>query len=75
MFGVKTCPELLTRVFAHEHRQLAAELPRLRVTHVLVHGRNAVATIDFAPLPDMEMHLQRVAGRWYVDQLLGNPPP
>jgi hypothetical protein len=68
--GAKTCQEVLAKTYAHFHAQLAAEVPKLTVTHVLLKEHHGVALLAFAGLPEREIPVTREGHIWRIAALL-----
>lgn len=71
----KTCAEVMTSVFAHYHRQLAADTVTLRVSGVRVDGRVGVAVLAFRTLPGRQINVARMGAGWRIDILLDTELP
>jgi hypothetical protein len=65
-----TCGAVMSKVFAHYRRQLAAHAPALRVSSVRVRGNEGVAVLAFKHLPGRQLHVARAGGVWMIDGLL-----
>ncbi len=70
--GADTCTAVLTRVFAHYHRQLTVPV---QVTGVRVNGLHADALVGFATLPAGVVKARREGASWKIEGLLAVPLP
>lgn len=70
MRGSKSCEEGMTLLFAHFHGQLAAEVPKLVVTHVRLIEHHGFALLSFGSLPEREIVIDREGHTWKVDGLI-----
>lgn len=66
----KSCAEVLSGIFVHYHRQLAAHNPSLKVAVVRLAGREGLVALAFRRLPGRSMRVERVNGTWRIDSLL-----
>lgn len=68
----KSCPEVMSKIFAHAHAQLTG---RLMVTDVRAKGNWAYALIGSHAQPAARINVRRERGAWKVDALVGSPLP
>lgn len=66
----KTCTEILTRVFKHQHSELTAPV---HVTNVLISGVVAYALLGSPKMPASYIAVQQVGAGWAVLGILGGP--
>lgn len=59
-----TCAAVLTAVFKHFHAQLAARLPKLKISRIRVRERQGVVVLTFAGMPERQMHILREGHVW-----------
>jgi len=59
MRGAKSCAEVLTLLFKHYHVQLAAETPKLQVTHIRLQEHRGFALLHFGALAEREIAVGR----------------
>jgi hypothetical protein len=65
-----TCGAVVSKIFVHYHRQIAAHVPTLAVSDVRVSGDRGVAVMAFKGLPGRLMHVVRERGTWMVGGVL-----
>lgn len=65
-----TCAAVLSKLFYHYHRQLAAHAAQLEVTSVRTGQGRAVAVLGFKTLPGRALWVAREGSVWKVDALL-----
>jgi hypothetical protein len=70
--GAKTCAAVLSLLFAHLHRQLAAPVEILAVR---LYGNYGYASVGSTTLPASRIEILREHGVWWIDELLGRPLP
>ncbi len=71
-----TCPAILTLLFKHFHSLLAAQLPRLEVTHVLLVEHHGLAVLRFGTkLPERRIAVAREGHTWRLAALLDSELP
>jgi hypothetical protein len=70
-----TCAEVISKIFIHYHRQLAAHLPTLKASDVRVHGDSAVVVMAFKALAGREIRLVRERGVWRMGAWLDGELP
>lgn len=70
--GLRTCPAVLTRVFARFHTQLATPPS---VTAVRVEGDQAYALLGWRALPAGYIEARREGRAWKIDEPLAAPLP
>ena len=73
--GTKDCQTLLAALFSHFHRQLAVEVPKLKVAHVLIKERHGMTVLSFAELPERELPVTREGHTWKIAALLDSELP
>jgi hypothetical protein len=73
--GGKSCPAVMSLLFKHSHQQLAAGATTLEVTGVRVSGNQGFALLGSRVTPASDIPVQREAGAWKVDALIGNALP
>jgi hypothetical protein len=66
----KSCVEVLSGIFVHYHRQLAAHNPSLKVAAVRLAGREGLVALAFKGLPGRSTRVEREDGTWRIDSLL-----
>jgi hypothetical protein len=71
----RTCPEVMTRMFAHFHPQLTLELPKLRVAHVRLVEHHGLAILSFGTLPERQISVAREGKTWKVETVLDSEIP
>jgi hypothetical protein len=75
MHGAKTCAAVLTSLFRHYHAQLAAELPKLKVTRVRLEEHHGFAFLSFGALPERKISVLREKRIWKLDQIYDQELP
>jgi len=70
-----TCAAVISRIFIHYHRQLAAHLPTLEVSDVRVRGDSCVVVMAFKSLPGREIRLVRERRVWRMAAWLDTELP
>jgi hypothetical protein len=73
--GDKTCQQITSGIFRHYHGQLAAEVPRLAVAHILLKGRQGEVQLSFGRLPERKIPVSREGRNWRVAALLDSELP
>jgi hypothetical protein len=73
LLGGKTCASVLSRIFKHEHRQLAGEARMTDVDGVRVEGDRGLAFIGRGGMPERLIVVLRVEGKWGVAVMEGGP--
>jgi hypothetical protein len=68
--GAKTCAALVSRLFAHRHRELIVPVV---VTGVLVKSDHAYALLGSRKIPASFLALVDEHGEWMVERLIGAP--
>jgi hypothetical protein len=71
----QTCVVVMSKIFKHYHRQLAAHLASLRVDAVRVEGSGGWAVLAFRALPGRRVRVARVGRAWMMDALLDEELP
>jgi hypothetical protein len=79
LLGAQSCRQIMARLSAHFHLQLSAEVPKLKVGHVLLRkgqSRQATAVLDFGPsLPERSVGVIEERRAWKLDGLLDGELP
>lgn len=70
-----TCPQVLTKVFAHFREKIQANFPKLNVARVRVDGREAVAVLTFGSRPERVIHAMREGHKWTIDAMIDEELP
>ncbi len=70
-----SCAAVLTLLFKHDHLQLAAELPKLRVARVRLMEHHGIAILHFGALPERQIPVSREGQVWKVGGLLDGEVP
>jgi hypothetical protein len=70
--GLKTCPQILTKLFSHIHAQLTEPVA---VTGVRVSGRRAYAILGWRSIPAGKTELRSENGVWKIDRVLSERLP
>lgn len=65
-----TCPVVVTKLFEHYHSQLAAEVPKLRVSRVRLMERHGLAVLTFGTMPERQISVEREEHIWRMATLL-----
>jgi len=65
-----TCAAVMSKLFYHYHRQLAAHESQLEVTAVRLDGPKGIAVLGFKTLPGRQLHVARENAVWKIDALL-----
>jgi hypothetical protein len=65
-----TCATVMSKIFAHYHRQLAIHAATLRFGGVRVSGGKGVAVLAFKGLPGRQIHVAQEKHVWKMDALL-----
>jgi len=73
--GAKTCAEVLRRMYVHEHAQIAAQVPKLEVTHIRLVEHHGVAFLRFGALPEREISIAREGHIWKMDTIYDQELP
>lgn len=69
-----TCSQILSRVFAKHHRELAADLPVLRVGWIQLQAKQAVMLVHFGPTREVIVRERRRGDGWRMNTLIDNGP-
>jgi hypothetical protein len=68
--GATSCAEVLSDLFHFYHAQLAAELPKLHVTHVLLEEHHGWVFLNFGKkLSERRISVQREGQTWKLTQI------
>jgi len=70
-----TCPAVMELLFAHFHKQLAVELPLLKVARVRLVRNRGLAILSFGAMPERELSIAREGHDWKVQALLDSELP
>jgi hypothetical protein len=73
--GAKSCAEVLRRMFVHEHAQIAAQVPKLEVTHIRLVEHHGVAFLRFGALAEREISVAREGRTWKMDTIYDQELP
>ncbi len=65
-----SCATVLSKVFEHYHRQIAAEAAQLEVTGVRLDGEAGIAILGFTSLSARQLRLEREGRIWRISALL-----
>jgi hypothetical protein len=69
--GERTCPHVMSRIFAHRHREMTVDSTTLNVIHVRVGPKGGYAVLRFGPKRERELTVVREkSGAWRVSSLL-----
>ena len=71
----KTCSAVMALLFKHSHSQLAAELPKLKVSHVRLLGDRGLAVLTFGAMPERQIPIGLEGHTWKVQALLDSELP
>lgn len=67
----KTCPEVMVNLFKHQHRELAAEVPKFHVLTVRLIEHHGFAVLAFGRLPGRRISVMREGHLWKIETLMG----
>jgi hypothetical protein len=70
-----TCATVLTLLFKHFHQEVAARLPKLKISVVRTKERQGVAVLNFGSPSEREIRVSREGHNWKVLALLDNELP
>jgi hypothetical protein len=70
-----TCPAVLTLVFKHFHNEIAARLPKLKVSRIRISEHQGVAILSFPGMSEREIRLSREGHTWKVIALTDSELP
>jgi hypothetical protein len=70
-----TCQAVMTSIFKHEHRQLAAEDAKLRVSQVRLKQNQGLVVLSFGKLPERQIQVTREGKQWKLEALLDSELP
>jgi hypothetical protein len=70
-----SCSTVLSKIFKHYHRQIAAEAMELEVTGVRIDHGVGVAVLGFKTLPGRQLRVAREGGVWRINALLDTELP
>jgi hypothetical protein len=66
-----TCPVVMSKVFAVQHRELAAKSADYRFVRIGVEGDHALVALEFPAISEVhQLTLRRIGGRWWVLHLI-----
>lgn len=72
----KTCTVVLSKIYAQQHKQMAADVATLHVIGVRVEGKKALALLHFAGKEEpRHIEIHKEFGTWKIDALLDAPMP
>lgn len=75
MRGARTCAAVLGLLFKHYHAQLAAEVPKLEVTHVRLQEHQGIALLRFGALAEREISVGREGHTWKLNEIYDQELP
>ena len=70
-----TCPAVMTGVFKHFHRQIAADDATLKVTRVRLEEHHGFAVLSFGGMPQREIPVRLERHAWKIESMLDNELP
>jgi hypothetical protein len=70
-----TCPQVLSKLLAHYHRQLAAHASVLAISDVRVQHGEGIVVLAFRGLPGRRLNIVRERGAWKLEELLDSELP
>jgi hypothetical protein len=70
-----TCATVMSMLFAHYHRQLAAHAATLAISAVRVEGGEALVVLAFGTLPGRQVRVIRDGGVWRMEGLFDTELP
>jgi hypothetical protein len=71
----KTCPEVMTKLFARNHEQLSTYIASLQVASVRLDHNSGLAVLRFAALPGRQVEVEREHKKWKIYALLDRELP
>jgi hypothetical protein len=66
----RTCAEIMGKVFAKQHRQIARDRSKLRVTRVRVEGDKGIVIVYLGEHPEPYFLVHRQGAEWKMDRYL-----
>jgi hypothetical protein len=66
LHGTKTCPKIMSKLFAQNHRQFVAYDAKLQIAGVRLKGDSGLVVLGFKSLPGRQIELQRDRGKWKI---------
>jgi hypothetical protein len=70
-----TCPAVMALLFKHFHKQLAVEVPVLKVSRVRLDEHHGLAVLTFGNLPERDISVAREGHVWKIEALLDSELP
>jgi hypothetical protein len=70
-----SCPAVMTLIFKHFHSQIAARLPKLKVSRVRLREHQGLVFLSFGKLPEREIRVDRESHTWRILALIDNDLP
>jgi hypothetical protein len=70
-----TCQAVMTLFFKHEHRRLAAMLPKLKIARVRLEEHHGLVVLSFGKLPERQIRVAREGHLWKVQSLFDSDLP
>jgi hypothetical protein len=70
LHGAKTCAAVMSRLFKHEHRQLAAEIPHMKLLSLRLGGNQGLVLLGFGRMSERQITVIRPGGTWKLAVLL-----
>jgi hypothetical protein len=71
-----TCPVVMSKLFAQQHKLLVAEAPNMKITRVRVQGSQALVFLAFPTTPEpRDMGLEHEAGTWRLTGMIDTSLP
>jgi hypothetical protein len=67
-----TCKQVMSKLFAQRHHELAEDVASFRVSVVQLHGRRGLVLLPFAVTREVEVIMRRDQGVWKMDVPLDN---
>ncbi|MGN6372803.1 MAG: hypothetical protein ACTHM1_07410 [Solirubrobacteraceae bacterium] len=67
-----TCPAVMRRVFAHEHRHISSEAATLRVVEARLEGDHGFALLRSRPLSVSKILFRQEGGSWKIESLMAD---
>ena len=70
----RTCAQVLSRIFAQGHRELAEDVATMHVGWIQLQARQAVALVHFGPNRERVVRVHRAPGGWQMYAPIDNGP-
>lgn len=67
-----TCAQIMSKLFAHRHRELVEDVAAFRITTVELRGNRGMVLAPFSPTREMQLLVHRQHGVWTMDAPLDN---